>query len=131
MVTLELPVYWTKTFKTKPPKKILLSLNWVMTANHFEIAKAKKWFAQIVMDSLPSGSKQIIGPYSVTYTYFYKNEKSDLPNVIPVVSKFLLDALQDMALTEEDNVKFCVQEHSYVGQKTKEPRVLVEIEEIK
>ncbi len=126
IIRFKLPVYWTYISKKKE-KNVLLSLNWALNANPFVVARAKKWYLQVIMDSIPIGATPIEGQYIVNYTYHYKNVKSDLPNVVPVVSKFLLDALQTVALTEEDSVKFCIEEHSYVGEKTDNPHIIVEI----
>ena len=124
----KLPVYWERIHKKKM-KKTLLGLNWALNANHWDTNKAKKWYLEVVRDKVKNDMKAISGPYIVKYTYNYKNIQSDMTNVVPVISKFFLDALQELALVDEDNVEHCLEEHSYVGEQNKtDPHIIVEVE---
>ena len=62
--------------------------------------------------------------YSVSYFYYYKSPVSDLPNVGPMASKWLMDTLQELRIVLNDNVKYLVEEHYYVaGKDTENPRI--------
>ena len=74
----------------------------------------------------------IVGKYAVTYCYYYKNEASDLPNVGPLISKYLLDTLQLHKLVPNDNVKYLKEEHYYaVAKDITNPRIEATISPIK
>lgn len=128
MITLILPVYYTKILKTKPNKTFLVSLNWYRNAFYQEQNKVKIYFQELIKDQL-QGIVPISGQYRVTYKYFYKNATSDLPNVTPMCSKWVNDTLQDLKLVTNDNVKYLIEEiHQVVEQDRENPRCIVIIE---
>ena len=64
------------------------------------------------------------GKYKVTYNYYYKNSASDLSNVGPLASKWLLDVAQSIGTVQQDNVKYLVQEtYTVIAQDRDNPRI--------
>jgi hypothetical protein len=123
MIQVTLPVYYIKTYKTKPSVKIFVGQNWFRNAHYRDQNKVKQDFASVVALQV-TNSTPIKGAFTVEYTYYYKNKLSDLANVCALSSKIVLDALQDVKLIENDNVQYCIQETYKVGtQDTHNPRV--------
>lgn len=131
--TISVPVYYTQTFKTKPDKTFLLSLNKWNTAHYHLRNEIKQFYNdEFVQTILRDAPIKIDGTYETAYVYYYKNVKSDLSNVCSLVSKFFLDATVKAGLTEEDTVKYCVKETFLVGEQDKEkPRVEIFIRKFK
>lgn len=130
MIKFNLPVYYTNTYKTKPDKTFLLSLNWFRNAYYHEQNKVKAHMEELVHNQL----KDIpfsYNAYKVSYTYNYKNAASDLSNVAPMTSKWVNDYLQSAGRVANDNVKHLKEEHFYVGIQSKgNPTMEITIEEI-
>ena len=123
-----LPVYYTQTFKTKSDKTFLVSLNWYRNAHYF-IQNDVKRFYHDTIENLVKDYPVLTGRYKVTYTYFFRNKTSDLPNVTPMTSKWVNDTLQSLKLVANDNVQYLVQEIHNVGEQDRDnPRVEVLIE---
>lgn len=99
MIKLELPIYASVSKK----KTVLLSMNWFRNAHFQTESKVKKYYHQLVFALLKKGDK-LKGKIKVHYKLYYKNSKSDLMNVVSVVDKYLLDALQEAKIIENDNV---------------------------
>lgn len=123
MIKIIIPVYYIKEYKTKNSKTFLLSLNWYRNAHHIEQNIVKKHLEEIVANQLKDIS-QINSPFTVTYYYYYTNAASDLPNVGPLASKWLLDTLQHLKHIRNDNVKFLSEEHYYaLPAENNDPRI--------
>jgi len=74
----------------------------------------------------------ITGPYRVSYKYYYKNPKSDLSNVGPMASKWLLDVAQSLGIIQQDSVEFLVEEtYTVAGQDRENPRIEADITPVK
>lgn len=131
-MTIIIPVYYTKVWKRiEKIKTWLLSLNWFRNSHHFEQNDVKHHMTELITIQLKNMSP-IKGQYSVTYRYYYKNEASDLPNVGPLSSKYLLDTLQLLKLVQNDNVKYLKEEHYYaVAKDINNPRIEATITELK
>lgn len=131
MIKLSIPVYFTNTFKTKPDKTFLVSLNWYRNANYHEQNKVKVHMSDLIANQL-NPFDVLEGKYQVTYEYYYKNKTSDLPNVTTMASKWVNDTLQELKLVPNDNVQYLVQElHKVAGQDKENPRIEIAIKEIK
>ena len=129
MIKLSIPVYFTNTFKTKPDKTFLVSLNWYRNANYHEQNKVKVHMSDLIANQL-NPFDVLEGKYQVIYTYHYKNPSSDMPNVTPMASKWLNDTLQESGIVKNDNVQFLVEEIHRVGTKdTINPRVEITIKD--
>ena len=123
MIKLELPIYTNTTKK----KTVLISMNWYRNAHFQTESKVKKYYHQLVFALLKKGDK-LKGKIKVHYKLYYKNSRSDLMNVVSVVDKYLLDALQEAKIIENDNVlnyKKC--NIKVMGQDKENPRVICEI----
>ena len=112
-IHITIPVYYTKTWKTKDKTKTwLLSLNWYRNAHHFEQNEVKAYMHQCLHPQLIT-IKPFTRQFKVVYHYYYKSKVSDLPNVGPLASKWLLDAMQELGIIKNDNVQHLVEEHYY------------------
>jgi hypothetical protein len=128
MIIITIPVYFTRVYKTKPSKTLLVSLNWYRNAFYFEQNEVKKYFHGLIKDQLTGNTVLIPSKYKVSYSYYYKNAASDLANVTPMCSKWVNDVLQELGIVQNDNVKFLVEEtHKAVAQDKENPRVTIQI----
>lgn len=127
MISLTIPVYYTKSFKTKKDKTFLVTLNWYRNAYYQEQNLVKKYFSDIIKEQL-SDAQPINNTYSVSYEYYYKNPISDMPNVTAMCSKWVNDTLQELNLVPNDNVQYLVQENHRVREQDKNnPRCIIRI----
>lgn len=126
---LSIPVYWTDVKKTKKSPTHLVSMNFYRNAHHFTNNKMKKHIEDIIKAQLPN--VKIQGKYRVSYIYYFKNPKSDLMNVVSLMSKFLNDAMQEAGVVEDDNVQHLIAEYTEIGGLDKlNPRCEVYVEEV-
>ena len=128
MICITIPVYYTKSFKTKKDKTFLVTLNWYRNAHHYEQNIVKQYFAELIKEQL-TNAKPLDNKYCVSYEYYYKNPVSDMPNVTAMCSKWVNDALQDLNLIPNDNVQYLVQETHRVRIQDKDnPRCIIRID---
>jgi hypothetical protein len=129
---ITIPVYWTQKYKTKKDKTMLAGMNAYRNLFYHAKNQMKKDLEEHVKIGVYKEKMlPIKGEYKVEYYYHYKNSISDLLNVGALSSKVLLDALQDLGLVENDNVKYCKEEHFYVGEKNiNNPHMQIRIEAI-
>ena len=86
----------------KKQKKVPINLNWYRNAHYRESSKVKKEFAFAVCDQLIG--VEIETPVEVTYKVFKPiNNRLDKMNVASIASKFLLDALSEFGVWDDDN----------------------------
>ena len=129
MITI--PVYYTQILKTKPNRTFLLSLNWYRNAPYFLQNTVKQSMTAIIVPQLIE-LPAMTGKYKVTYNYYYKNSASDLSNVGPLASKWLLDVAQSIGTVQQDNVKYLVQEtYTVIAQDRDNPRIEATITPVK
>lgn len=123
---LNLPIYYTQEFKTKPSKTFLVGLNWYRNAHHFIKNEVKRHYHHLVSEQI--GSFKVKGEYTLSLYIYYKNTNCDGSNIASLMEKMVLDALQEYAVVEQDNVKF----HqgttwSIAGQDKLNPRCEIEV----
>ena len=119
MIKLTLPFYLGKT---------MLGMNWYNKSHYHVKAKVKADFHKAVAMILKG--EKLSSPISTYYKLYYKNARSDASNIISVIDKFLLDALQEADAIEEDNVRHYIKsEWVVVAQDKDNPRIEVEIRE--
>lgn len=84
----------------------------------------------MVGKALPEEEIVLSSPIRTHYEVYYKNQRSDASNIVAVIDKFLMDALQEHGVIDEDNVQHYVQSHWTVVEQDKEkPRIEVTISE--
>jgi len=128
--TFVLPVYYTIERKTKKNSTHLIGANWLRNVHYHVKNQVKQYLAGLIHDQITE-KFYIKNKYKVTYTYYYKNKRSDLMNVISATSKALLDSLQECECIDDDSVEYCIEEVSKVGGLDKNnPRVEIILEEI-
>lgn len=134
MIKLELPIYQTITSgkgDKKKTKEILMSMNNYRNWHYQTENKMKHKYHDLVKTRLKHVKSNLKGFIRVSYNLYYKNSRMDLMNVISIIDKYLMDALQEMKIIENDNVKNYVECFTkVVGQDRTNPRVEITIEEI-
>jgi hypothetical protein len=126
-MTVTLPIYWVKTFKTKPSKQVLVGLNWYRNAHHFDQNKFKQEFEQLILNQIDA-SISIKGPYTIDIQLYYKRANCDASNICPMIEKVFLDALQSANVVENDNVQFHLgTSYSVISQDKDNPRCTITI----
>lgn len=127
-MTLQLPIYYTEHFKTKPSKTLLVGMNFYRNAHHFAQNNVKQHYHQLVAD-------QLLNPVSfnkfiIDYRLYYKSPVCDPSNIIALIEKFTLDALKLNNIIPDDNVNYHLgSSYSVVAQDTINPRVEITIKE--
>jgi hypothetical protein len=122
MVTLSLPVYYSYGKKT-----VLYSSNWGRNANFHILNKSKRYYEDLILREL-DGLEPIQGRFRVRYTYWYKSQVSDGANVVSMIEKVFLDAIQKLGLVKNDNVMFHYGSCWRAGGcDKKDPRVEIEL----
>jgi len=106
MIRFELPIYWVKSFKTKPDKVTLAGMNWFRNAHYFDQNKFKKDFESMIAKQLKDAVVNEIEQFTMEYRLYYKNPNSDPSNIIALIEKVSLDALQELGYIKNDNMKY-------------------------
>lgn len=120
-----LPIYWNNGKKT-----ILLSQNWFRNAYFYEQNRAKQDFHRLVAAQL-SGVVPIPGTFSLGLSLYYKNSNCDPSNIVSIIEKFFLDALQEHNIIVNDNVKYHLgSTYTVLGQDKTNPRIEITIKEV-
>ena len=124
-LSLTLPIY----FGTVRPT--MLGINWYSNAHYHVKNKIKQSYSACVGKSLPKDFKCLSSPIRTHYKVYYKNARCDAGNIVSVAEKFLLDALQEHKVIEQDNVQHYIKSSWEVVMQDKTfPRLEVTIEEI-
>ena len=124
---MELPIYWTQEFKTKPSKTVLVSLNWYRNAHYHSQNAMKKDFHELVYKQLPSNTSDI-ETFKLKLGIYYKNTACDGANIAALIEKVVLDAFQDAGIVINDNVAYHLgSSWEILGQDKENPRCLVSL----
>lgn len=128
----DLPVYFIQEFKRKPSKTHFVGMNWYRNAHFSMQSIIKEHYHKLIAKLLEPHEVPTQCPllsYKMSYTYFYKNLQTDMPNVCSIASKFANDALQELGYVIDDNVQHLCEEHFYVGGRdSSNPRIHVVLE---
>jgi len=118
--------------KTREDKKIILNLNIYRNSYHFTLNAAKKEMLEHVRRALPGGDPPV-PPFRFIYTIFPPTGRAfDLGNVGSIIQKFTDDALVELGLIKDDNMKIISEVVYRFGGVDKEaPRAELYIESIK
>nr|DAL39623.1 MAG TPA_asm: Endodeoxyribonuclease RusA [Caudoviricetes sp.] len=123
-ITVELPIY----VQTTKNKTKLIGMNWYRNTHFHEESKTKRYYHELVSALLKLPRKHLTGVIKTSYKLYYKNSQSDLMNIVSVIDKYLLDALQEIKIIDNDNVlNYRKCEIEVVGQDKKNPRLICEI----
>lgn len=123
-LTLTLPIYLGVR------KKYMIGMNWYAGANPNSRGKVKKDYHALVGKILPE-DVYISSPVRTHYKVYYKNPGSDACNIVAVIDKFLMDALQEHGVIAGDSVKeYRMSSWEVADKDTEFPRVEVLIEGI-
>jgi len=130
MIDIELPIYWTQEFKTKNNKTVLVGMNWYRNAFYHAQNSMKKEFSALVADQLESDV--VPNQFRLNISLYYKNASCDGANIVALVEKFVLDALQENNVITNDNVKYHMgTTWSVIEQDKENPRCLINVSEVK
>lgn len=122
---LSLPIYWTKGVKS--PSTILVGMNWFRNAHHYDQAKFKRDFHELLSKQL-SDITPITTSYTMHYDIFYKNPSCDGSNIVALIEKTVLDTLVTDKVVIGDTVKHHLgSTWSIAGQDKLNPRVEITI----
>ena len=130
MISLELPIYYTFTKKTKKDNKVLVGMNWYRNTHFRNSNQVKQHYHKLIYSKVTQ-SQKLKDKYMVSYMLYPSNSSCDLMNVVSVIDKFLNDALQDCGVIANDNIKFYKHMIAMVKEVDKEnPRIEIIIEEM-
>jgi Holliday junction resolvase RusA-like endonuclease len=128
MITL--PIYWEQKYKTKPNKTHLVGMNAYHNWHHMTYQNFKKEFHSLVIDQC--SNSDIIKGFTLDINLYYKNKTCDASNIVALIEKVLLDALQSAGVITNDNVQFHLGTTWRVaGQDRDNPRCDITIKEQK
>jgi len=118
--------------KTREDKKIILNLNIYRNAHHFTLNAAKKEMLEHVRQALLPCGDIPAPPFRFTYTIFPPTGRSfDLGNVGAIVQKFTDDALIELGVIKDDNMKIVKEVvYRFGGVDKENPRAELNIESI-
>ena len=123
-LSLTLPIYFGVR------KKYMIGMNWYGTSHYRTRNKVKQEFHKMV-DKVVSKTTLVKSPLQTHYKVYYKNKLSDAPNIVAVIDKFLMDALQECGVIVNDNVQHYIKSSwEVIEQDRDNPRVEVTVEEI-
>lgn len=124
--TIELPIYWTQTYKTKKDKIVLLSMNWYRNAHYYAKNQIKKDYHELVYNQ--AKNVKLDGTFKLFIQLYYKNPSCDGSNISSILEKFVLDALQEENIIVNDNVKYHLGTTWEIVQQDKNnPRALISL----
>lgn len=135
-IVLNLPLFVWNRRKTKPDKKVYLNKNIERNLHYIVLNKFKQDYKEIVREELYNnrdlGWKEMNAPFRCTYTlYPATKRKVDIVNPLSIVCKFAEDALTELGLWEDDNMKNIPEVNMRWGSVDKDdPRCELLIEEI-
>lgn len=100
----------------------MVALNWYRNAFHHEQNEVKTYYHELIASGdLPD---PVQGTYTLDIVVYYRNSVSDGSNISSIFEKFVLDSLQTLNITQQDNVKHHLGTTWSVGGCDKEnPRV--------
>ena len=125
---MTLPIYYTHIVKKKK-ETFLVGLNKYERLHFQPRNKMKQYYYALIRPKI--AIKPIKGKIATHYTLYYKNKVSDAPNVVSVIDKMLMDALQEYGIIQQDNVQCYIKSSWEVGGQDKEnPRIEVKISEM-
>lgn len=129
-IKIELPIYMK--IGVRKPKVELIGMNWYRNAHYQTETMVKKYYHQLIISMLKRPRIKLKGKIKVKYSLYYKNVASDLMNIVSVLDKYLMDALQEAGVIENDNVKhYTNNEIEVIGKDEENPRLICEIMEVK
>ena len=86
-------------------KRVPINLNWYRNAHYLVSNKVKKLVAESISDQIEG--IELETPVTVTYrVYKPTRRRLDKMNVVAITSKFVLDALSEAGVWEDDNDNF-------------------------
>jgi len=122
-----LPIYGV----IKPTKKVKnppINLNWYRNAYFGASNDAKKKFKLMISDQLSAFDK-MNGKLIISYTYYARQNGTDMDNFVSVSRKFFQDALVESGLIDDDNTNYIIESREKFGGVDRDnPRVEARID---
>jgi hypothetical protein len=93
--------------------------------------KLKQEFTELVGNQL-EGIAPVKGQFRLSIDLYYKNSVCDASNIIAVIEKIALDALQEFSIIDNDNVKYHLGScYAVKGQDKANPRAEITVVPVK
>lgn len=125
-IKIELPIYHNVKGENK-----LIGMNWYRNVHYHIETPVKRYYHQLIISMLKRPRIKLKGKIKVKYSLYYKNVASDLMNIVSVLDKYLMDALQEAGIIENDNVEhYTNNEIEVIGKDEENPRLICEISEV-
>ena len=125
MITL--PIYWTMP----SGKTTLVGMSFYRNAIFHLQNKLKQEFTELVGNQL-EGIVPVKGQFRLSIDLYYKNSVCDASNIIAVIEKIALDALQEFSIIDNDNVKYHLGScYTVKGQDKVNPRAEITVIPVK
>ena len=122
-----LPIYWTMS----SGKTTLVGMSFYRNAIFHLQNKLKQEFTELVGNQL-EGIAPVKGQFRLSIDLYYKNSVCDASNIIAVIEKIALDALQEFNIIENDNVKYHLGScYAVKGQDKVNPRAEIAVIPVK
>jgi len=116
-----LPIYYTFERKTKADKKVLVGLNWYRNAHYFSSNQVKKHYLELIKEQIID--EELEFPLQATFMVYIKNQRTDPHNVRSVIEKFFYDALVELGIIPDDNLKYITETRSFFFMDAENPRI--------
>jgi len=123
-----LPIYYQQEFKTKKNKSFLVGLNWYRNAHYMISNKVKHWYHDEVKKQITS---EKFGKVRVHYDVYAQRNGTDGPNIRSILEKFVLDGLVQAGVIEDDKIGILLGDSSEYYIDGENPRIEINIKEVK
>lgn len=106
MLHIELPIY--VMLGKRKQEKIFVGMNWYRRAQYHQQNSVRVYYENLIIVELSKlkCEKKRLSRFRCHYHVNLKNPNSDPSNVVALIEKFWLDALQKAGLVESDSVKY-------------------------
>lgn len=128
-VVIEVPIYYTQEFKTKPPITYLVGDNVFRNAHYHLKNQMKQHYHQLIAAQLVQPTVLLKG-FRLDIAIYYKNSNSDPSNIVHTIEKFSLDALRDSNVIANDSMLYHLGTSYHVaGKDATNPRCVITVTE--
>lgn len=124
---ITLPIYYTQTFKSKKPKKMLVGLNNYRNWHHSLSNAVKRHYHELTIAAVGDAK---FGKVRVHYDVYAARNGTDGGNIRSVIEKFFLDGLVEAGAIIDDSIAYVKGESSEYFIDPLYPRIEITILDI-